>query len=71
MNAEDIIKLLKNAFLDERGYKGLPISIDISLLKMIAEFSNGDAQTAINVLELAVATTPMKPHTILGCLNAL
>ncbi|WP_026884765.1 replication-associated recombination protein A [Clostridium akagii] len=59
LNVEDIVKLLKNVFSDERGYKGLPISIDISLLKMIAKFSSGDARTALNVLELAVTTTPM------------
>lgn len=76
LEAKDIVKLLKNVFSDERGYKNLSIYIDDQLLNMIAEFSNGDARTALNVLELAVASTPMiagklniKKETVEECLN--
>lgn len=59
LNTKDIVALLNNALSDERGYSGLPINIDTSLLTRIAEFSNGDARTALNVLELAITSTPM------------
>lgn len=59
LEVNDIVILLKNALSDERGYKGLPINIDSSLLTIIAEFSNGDARTALNVLELAITNTAM------------
>lgn len=76
LETKDIMQLFKNVFSDERGYKGLPINIDDELREMIAEFSNGDARTALNVLELAVSSTPMtagklniKKEIIEECIN--
>ncbi|QCX32753.1 replication-associated recombination protein A [Caloramator sp. E03] len=54
LKTEDIVKLLKNAINDERGFKDINIKIDDETLNMIAVYSNGDARTALNTLELAV-----------------
>jgi putative ATPase len=60
LDIKELMKLLKNALSDIRGYGGLPIVVEDSLLEIIAVFSNGDARTALNLLELAVNSTPMK-----------
>lgn len=76
LEPKDIVKLLQNALSDERGYKGMPINIDKQLLETIAQFSNGDARAALNILELAVTSTPMiagrlnvTKETVEECLN--
>lgn len=58
LEVNDIVKLMKNAIKDERGFGGLKISIDDKLLEMIAVYANGDARTALNVLEMAVIGAP-------------
>lgn len=50
----DIVKLLKNAIKDKRGFADIKLSIDDKLLEMIAVYSNGDARAALNTLEMAV-----------------
>lgn len=55
----DIVKLLKNVIKDSRGYGYMNISVKDEELEGIAVFSNGDARTALNVLEMAV-TSSMK-----------
>ncbi|QDR81219.1 replication-associated recombination protein A [Sporomusa termitida] len=54
LQTEEIIKLLKYALQDQRGYGGQKIEIADELLELIAVYSNGDARTALNVLEMAV-----------------
>lgn len=54
LQTEDIEKLLKHALQDQRGYGGQNIKIGDELLELIAVYSNGDARTALNVLEMAV-----------------
>lgn len=56
LQTEDIIKLLKYALQDERGYGGQNIEIAEELLELISTYSNGDARTALNVLEMAVTS---------------
>lgn len=51
--SKDIVKLLKNALKDDRGYGDVHINIDESQLQTIAVYSNGDARTALNILEMA------------------
>lgn len=54
LGEEQIISILQRALHDkERGFGQLPISIADDALRQIAIFSNGDARTALNVLELA------------------
>lgn len=54
LEVKDIVKLLKNAVTDSRGLGNLRISIEDELLEMIAVYSNGDARTALNTLEMTV-----------------
>lgn len=63
LQKEDIVKLLKNVIKDERGYWNSIIDISEGLIKLIAVYSNGDARTALNVLEMAVMSGEIKGRT--------
>lgn len=53
---KDRIKtLLSNALTDPRGFPGLEVIASDDVLEMIASYCDGDARTAYNVLEAAVA----------------
>lgn len=56
----DLIHLLRNSLTDSRGFgnadlpEGSSVAIDGDLISWIANFANGDARTALSVLEMAV-----------------
>ena len=50
----DLLKLLKNAVTNPKGYGEQPLKITEEQLSIIAAFANGDARTALNTLEMAV-----------------
>ena len=50
----DLLKLLKNAVTNSKGYGEQPLKITEEQLSIIAAFANGDARTALNTLEMAV-----------------
>lgn len=54
LTKQDILKLLHHALTDKRGLGGSRIQIEEALLEAIAVFSNGDARTALNTLDMAV-----------------
>jgi putative ATPase len=55
LNEEQVQMLLQRALHDkERGLGRLNVTLDEDALQQIAIFANGDARTALNVLELAV-----------------
>ncbi len=54
LTTEDLIKLLRNTLKHPQGFGYLQVDIEDDYLCMIAEFANGDARTALNVLEMAV-----------------
>jgi putative ATPase len=55
LSEEEVRTILQRALHDkERGLGTLEIEIDDDALRQIAIFANGDARTALNVLELAV-----------------
>ncbi|MDR3644595.1 MAG: AAA family ATPase, partial [Clostridia bacterium] len=54
LDTGEIVGLLKNAITNEKGFGTLRVTVADDLLTMIAIYSNGDARTAINTLELAV-----------------
>ena len=59
LTVPDIVGLLKRALADgERGLGELEIEARPALLEQIAIFANGDARTAYNTLEAAVAASP-------------
>ena len=54
LSVEDILRLLRRALTDERGFGGKKIEIADDLLEAIARFANGDARGALTTLEMAV-----------------
>ena len=50
----DLVKLLTNALNSPAGLKDQNVRITQQQLKAIAAFANGDARTALNILEMAV-----------------
>ncbi|MBQ7955442.1 MAG: replication-associated recombination protein A [Lachnospiraceae bacterium] len=54
LGEEDLTELLQNALKNPAGYGGQDINITADQLSAIASFANGDARTALNVLEMAV-----------------
>ena len=54
LKTEDLVKLLRHALSDERGFGGQNVSIADEALELIANFANGDARSALSTLEMAV-----------------
>lgn len=64
LTPDDIIKLLKQAIRDERGYGLQTIHIDEECLSIIALFSNGDARMALNTLEMVIINSKKENNEI-------
>ena len=60
LSTEDIESLLKRTLTDPRGFPGLQVTVDPKIISAIAAYANGDARTALNTLEAAVANCPVK-----------
>ena len=77
LSADDLVKLLKHALNDERGFGGQEIKIDEDMLYMIANFANGDARTALSTLEMVIlngdidkkGVTTVTPETLEQCIS--
>lgn len=54
LKTEELTALLSRALSDSRGFGNQAIKISSEMLEMIAVFANGDARTALSVLEMAV-----------------
>lgn len=54
LDVDDVVKLLRHALDDPRGFGGQDIDMPDDMLRRIAVFSNGDARTALSTLEMAV-----------------
>jgi len=59
---EDIVKVLQNALSSPKGFGSEKIEIEDNCLELIASFSNGDARTALNTLEMAVLNGEVKKN---------
>jgi putative ATPase len=60
LTAEEIEGILARAVRDpDRGLGSEPVQIDDDALKAMAIYANGDARTALNLLELGVAGAPI------------
>ena len=53
-----IVRILRRALADERGLTHEKAEATDEALAAIARYANGDARTALNLLQLAVATAP-------------
>lgn len=64
LEPESIIRILERAIASkERGFGNQNLDIDPEVIEILANFSNGDARSALNTLELAVKTSQGKPIT--------
>lgn len=61
LTRQDMQQLLHNAITDKRGFGNSTIHIEETLLNAIAVFSNGDARTALNTLDMAVLNGEIEP----------
>ncbi|MBR2675988.1 MAG: replication-associated recombination protein A [Solobacterium sp.] len=57
LSAEDIINLLKRAVSSPYGFGDWEVEMDDSMYGMIAAYSNGDARTALNTLEMVIVNS--------------
>ncbi len=62
LDISEITALLKRAITDKRGFGSQRINIDDSMIGMIAEFSNGDARTALSTLEMLILNGDIDEH---------
>lgn len=60
LKPSDIVTLLKNAINDKRAFHGKKIEISDNLLNIISSFCDGDARSALNILEMAVLDSYVK-----------
>ena len=58
LTEEDLLEIMRRALADrERGLAGLSPAVSDDALRLIARLANGDARSALNILELAVQLT--------------
>jgi putative ATPase len=70
LTAADIETILRRALADrERGLDGTSIEVSDNAIGAIARFANGDARTALNLLEFSAAAAPMDPKTCIRQLD--
>ena len=60
LTEDHIYTILKNALERKDGLGDYQIKIEEQTLKKLAAISNGDVRTALNGLEVATLTTPMR-----------
>src|SRR5699024_892834 len=54
LTTKDIIELLQKALENQAGFDQYQIEISATAIESIARFANGDARTALNILEMAI-----------------
>lgn len=54
LKTEDLLKLLKRAITDKRGFGNQTVHITDDQLEVVAKFANGDARNALSTLEMVV-----------------
>lgn len=64
LGQEDLLKLLEHALKNPAGFGNQNVNITDQQLSAIASFSNGDARTALNTLEMAVLNGEMNAKGI-------
>ena len=64
LGREDIKKILQHALRDPRGFGNENVHMEEGCLDFLAEFSNGDARSALSTLEMVVLTGEKKDDGI-------
>ena len=60
LGEDDLVRLLRRALTDERGFGKLALDVSDETLRKIAVHANGDARNALGTLEAAVANAELK-----------
>jgi putative ATPase len=61
LGEDDLVEILRRALADgERGLAGRRALVDDEALRRISALANGDARSALNILELAVGLAPVE-----------
>ena len=66
LETEDLIQLLKRAITDKKGFGNEKIIIGDDTLKIIAEFANGDARTALSTLEMVILNSDIEDGGVIN-----
>lgn len=66
LETEDLIQLLKRAITDKKGFGNEKIIIEDDTLKIIAEFANGDARTALSTLEMVILNSDIETGGVIN-----
>lgn len=76
LSPEQVAELLRRTLKSQKGFGYLNIDIGDDLVDMIARFADGDARTALNVLEMAVTNgeisadkTTVTPEVLRQCIG--
>ena len=76
LTTDELVSLLQRALADPRGFGRQNVRIAPELLKMIANFANGDARSALSTLEMVVLNgnradgeTEVTPEVLEQCLS--
>ena len=76
LSTSDIINLLRRALISEKGYGKYKVNISDESIKIIAEFANGDARSALTTLDMVIINGDndkdvinVSKKTIEECLN--
>lgn len=64
LSADDLTEMLHHALQSPRGFGGQKIEIEEDLLRLIANFANGDARSALSTLEMVVLNGDLKDDTV-------
>ena len=64
LSADDLTEMLHHALQSPRGFGGQKIEIAEDLLRLIANFANGDARSALSTLEMIVLNGDLKDDTV-------
>ena len=64
LSVDDLTGLLSRALSDPRGFGHYKVDMPKELLRLIANFANGDARSALSTLEMVVLNGDMEGDTI-------
>lgn len=64
LSSDDLTEMLHHALRSPRGFGGQKIEIAEDLLRLIANFANGDARSALSTLEMVVLNGDLKDDTV-------
>lgn len=69
LTENDVVTIIENAISSKNGLANYNLEISQDAIRLIANISNGDARIALNILELAVDTTPLNENAVIFITN--